>query len=174
MYIHTLVLPDSQLSSIAVERAFSSRGRLKEVDGRDWGNGYVFKPFKVVGTGREFEYSRRQVGQGEIASSNISSSWTPGGSETVIGGTMQGRKQFDGRGASRVCKRRMWRLALEVAVRVGVPVLVRYLTASKYLDLKNGDLLAERRRVKGDVREVLGGWVRNEGGDEFSLDGAEL
>ena len=39
----------------------------------------------------------------------------PNDSETLIGGTLQGRKQFSLPGASRVCKRRMWQFALSLA-----------------------------------------------------------
>jgi len=103
--------------------------------------------------------------------SNLASSWTKHGSETCIGGTLQGRKQFDVRGASRVCKRRKWKLALEVACVAGVPAVERLLREVKYGDVKGGELLEQRRSVKRDVREVLGGWVRNEGGEGFGIDG---
>lgn len=84
---------------------------------------------------------------------------------------MQGRKQFDVRGASRVCKRRMWKLALQVAVGVGVPPIESVLKGNRYEDVKWGKLFERRRKVKRDVRGVLGGWVRNEGGEAFAVEG---
>lgn len=184
MYIHSLILPHSQLSEVAVERAFSPTGRLADLigkegieeKGKEWGGGYSFRPFRVLGTGLEFEYSRRQpsISGEKIQPSNIASSWTKYGSETVIGGTLQGRKQFDIRGASRVCKRRMWRLALEVAIKSSVPLLESYLRKEMYSDIKHGSLLAGRRKLKNDVRGVMGGWVRNEGGEEFGIEGVEV
>ncbi|KAH6661974.1 adenosine deaminase/editase [Halenospora varia] len=173
VYIHTLVLPSSQLSPTAAERAFSPSGRLKGLVGNDkWEGGYSFKPFKLVGTTKEFAHSRRQ--KGDLIPSNISSAWTPRDTETIIGGTLQGRKQFDPRGASRVCKRRMWKLALEVAVLVGVPAVERVLRLQTYKEVKGCKMLAERKTVKGDVGGVLGGWVRNEGGEEFEVNGVEI
>jgi tRNA-specific adenosine deaminase 1 len=172
-YIHSLVLPYSQLSEVAVERAFSPSGRLKELNGRVWESGYKFKPFRVLSTTREFSYSRRPTDAKELVSSNISSSWTPYGAETIIGGTMQGRKQFDVRGASKVCKRRLWKLAAEIASRAESPELQVYLLGNTYLDLKDGDMLAQRRKVKEEARKMMGGWIRNEGGEEFAIDGVE-
>ncbi|CAG8962485.1 hypothetical protein HYFRA_00014220 [Hymenoscyphus fraxineus] len=156
MYLTSLILPSSQLSNIAVTRAFSPSGRLKPLQGKTWGGGYTFTPFRVLSTEREFEHSRRSGKGGEKVASNLASSWTRYGSETVIGGTLQGRKQGDVRGASRVCKRRMWRVALEVAVRAGVPLVEGVLRQRRYGDVKGGMLLEGRRRVKGDVRGVMG------------------
>lgn len=171
IYIHTLVLPSSQLSSTAVTRAFSPPGRLAPLLGKQWAGGYAFNPFRVLSTEREFPFSRRSAA--DVVPSSIASSWTPNGSETLIGGTLQGRKQFDVRGASRVCKRRMWKLALEVAVVACVPAVERCLRVEKYGDVKEPVLL-NRRTVKGDVRAVLGGWVRNGGGEEFGVEGVEV
>jgi len=78
------------------------------------------------------------------------------------------------RGASKVCKRRMWKLALEVAVAAGMPAVERCLRIEKYGDLKEARLLDGRNKVKGGVREVLGGWVRNEGGGVFGVEGVEI
>jgi tRNA-specific adenosine deaminase 1 len=174
IYLHSLVLPNSQLSLVAIARAFSLSGRLKELDGRCWGSGYAFKPFRILGAQQEFSYSRRQTGAKELVASNISSSWTPHNAETIIGGTMQGRKQFDIRGASRVSKRRMWKLAADIASKTEVLELQNYLDAVKYFDMKYGDLLSERRKVKEEVRNIMGGWIRNEGGEDFEINGVEL
>jgi tRNA-specific adenosine deaminase 1 len=177
IYIKTLVLPSSQLSITAVKRAFSSEGRMAPAFGKDkaWDGGYAFKPFRVLGTEKEFTYSRRQkLGEGEkIVPSNVSASWSPRFSETLIGGTLQGKKQFSLKGASRVCKRRSWKLALEIAKAVSVPAIERALSVGTYKEVKAGEMLAERRKIKEDVREVLGGWVRNEGGEEFYVEGVE-
>jgi tRNA-specific adenosine deaminase 1 len=173
MYIHSLVFPSSQLSSVAVERAFSPSGRLKELDVTSWSGGYSFHPFQILRTDHEFLYSRRQSGVKELVPSNISSLWTSCGAETIIGGTMQGRKQFDVRGASKVCKRRMWKLAKEVATQLKLQELTSDLEIATYLDLKSGDLLNQRRKVKKHVRNVMGGWIRNEGGEDFTVAGVE-
>ncbi|TVY25543.1 tRNA-specific adenosine deaminase [Lachnellula hyalina] len=172
IYIHTLVLPSSQLSTTAVTRAFSPSGRLEPLVGNQWEGGYSFKHFRILSTEKEFAFSRRSAK--DVVPSNIASSWMPNSTETLIGGTLQGRKQFDVRGASKVCKRRMWKLALEVAVVAGMPDVERCLRMKKYGDFKEAGLLDGRNQVKGDVRGVLGGWVRNEGGGVFGVEGVEI
>lgn len=86
---------------------------------------------------------------------------------------MQGRKQFSIKGASRVCKRRSWRLALDVARVLGEKRLEIALDVKSYGEVKGGELVGGRRSVKDSVREVLGGWVKNEGGEEFGVEGVD-
>jgi tRNA-specific adenosine deaminase 1 len=150
---------------------------MKELTGMDWENGYSFRPFEVRTTGREFSFSRRQtlIAGDKLVPSNISVSLTPHQFETLIGGVLQGRKQGDIKGASRVCKSRMWKLALEVSELVGASQVKRCLNLDKYVDVKRDRLLDERRRVKDNVRhEVLDGWVRNLGGEVFFLEDSEI
>ena len=148
---------------------------------RKWDGGYQFKELKIKTTSREFKYSRRQVlAVGEkLAPSNISASWIADGGtgtgklETLIGGVLQGRKQFDVRGASRVCKQQMWKLAIEVAGLAAVPAVGRCLQMTTYKEVKRTS--KERVRVKIDVRSTsLKGWIRNVGGEDFRVSGAEL
>ncbi|KAE9380065.1 hypothetical protein N431DRAFT_432377 [Stipitochalara longipes BDJ] len=118
-YLTSLVLPSSQYSERACTRAFSSSGRLAPLKGRRWDGGYHFQEFKILTTNKEFPHSRRQVlkaGEKLVPSNIASISGThPSNSETLIGGTLQGRKQFSLSGASQVCKRRMWQFALSLA-----------------------------------------------------------
>lgn len=108
----------------------------------------------------------------KAVSSNLSAVWTPGWQETVIGGVLQGRKQFDPRGASRICRWGMWQAAVRVAAGVGLVALCEGLGKSEYRAVKEGDALSARRRVKEDVkREGLRGWVENRGDDGFGLGG---
>ncbi|KAL1600784.1 hypothetical protein SLS60_007172 [Paraconiothyrium brasiliense] len=174
-YLQTLVLPASQHVPSACERAFSSSGRMAstaEKASACWDGGYMWRPFTVLSTSREFAWSRRMVPKEMKAmSSNLSAVWTPGWQETLIGGVLQGRKQFDPRGASRICRRGVWEVAMRVATVVGVPALVQMLGKQTYANVKEGEMLEARRRVKGDVkREGLNGWVENRGDDEFSLE----
>jgi len=148
---------------------------MAELEGREWDGGYRFRPFEVKTTGREFRHSRRQIGrEGEkIVPSNISAAWTKNSEETLIGGVLQGRKQFDVKGASRVCKRRMWRLVIEVAAIVGPVVVQRCLSGKTYGDVKGGAVLGVRRKAKEEVRKrALRGWVRN-GRENFEVAGVE-
>lgn len=175
-YLTSLVLPSSQHSSVACTRAFSSSGRLEPLKGKTWDGGYAFREFKVLTTEKEFAYSRRQESKAgeKLVPSNIASTSTPTFGDTLIGGTLQGRKQFSMKGASRVCKRRTWKLALEIAGVVGVPSIERDLRAQSYGEVKGSALLEGRRKVKNEVREeALTGWIRNEGGEEWDVEGVE-
>ncbi|KUJ23385.1 uncharacterized protein LY89DRAFT_728138 [Mollisia scopiformis] len=164
-YLQSLTLPESQYSEVACTRAFSSIGRLAPLHGKDWGDGYSFRPFKILTTSSEFGYSRRQaLGSREaLVPSNIASLWTPRTSETIIGGTQQGRKQFSIKGASQVSKRRMWVLAVAIAneLYLSSPAILSSLKVEKYIEVKNGELLKKRKEVKEDVRSTLKGWQRN-------------
>lgn len=110
-----------------------------------------------------------KVGE-KIIPSNISASWTANGlEEMLIGGVLQGRKQFDVRGASRMCKRRMWKLAMDTAMLVGIPAVQKVLSVRTYGDVKAGGLLQGRRKVKDDVRRLaLQGWAAN-GCEDFEI-----
>ncbi|KAI8936599.1 hypothetical protein NX059_007000 [Plenodomus lindquistii] len=174
-YIHSLILPQSQYVPSACERAFSRSGRLNglsqsSIEG--WKGGYRFAPFEVTSTAREFTWSRRMIKGGEKAMpSNLSAVWTPSWQETLIGGVLQGRKQSDPRGASRICRRKMWGIALQIGGTVGAKVVGEVLGKRKYGEVKGDEVLEGRRRVKYDVKTGgLKGWVSNTGDDEFSLD----
>lgn len=138
---------------------------LSDAVSSDWKGGYAWRPFAIKSTTREFRYSRRAIGSGQKAiPSNISAVWTPGFEESLIGGVLQGRKQFDPRGASAICRRKMWELAVRVAGVLGVVVLRGVLEAGTYDGVKEHGVFGERRRVKADVVAAgLQGWVRNTG-----------
>jgi len=172
-YIHSLILPVSQYSAVACDRAFSPTGRMRGVDDKKWHGGYRFRPFVVRTTGREFLFSRRSAMANEkLATSNLSVMWTPTLQETLIGGVLQGRKQFDPRGASQVCRRQMWRAVVDVIALCGLVGLEGVAARGSYSDLKNrSDLLKERRRVKSEATaQALSGWIRNCGDDGFQLE----
>lgn len=103
--------------------------------------------------------------------SNLSAVWTPSWQETLIGGALQGRKQFDPRGASAICRRSVWRAAAQIAGIIGIPSLIEGLNRESYREVKEGEMLSVRRAVKSEVkREALRGWVKNSGDDAFSLE----
>ncbi|KAK5009457.1 hypothetical protein LTR28_000970 [Elasticomyces elasticus] len=186
-YLSTLVLPESQYVQSACERAFGAQGRLApltdpEVSSRWTGTGYAFVPFTVLPTSREFRYSRRSTAAGEeLVPSNLSSLCTPWRQEMLINGVLQGRKQFDPKGASTVCRRSMWRLVAQVVVATAVATgsrrtepLDRILEKRTYRQVKDANDLEGRKRVKVAVQDVLGGWVRNDGDENWSRDGSNL
>lgn len=135
---------------------------------RKWEGGYRFHPFEIKTTEKEFRFSRR--GGGKLVPSNLAAAWTPYGEETLIGGVLQGRKQFDPRGASMLCRKSMWELAAEVAALVTVPAVSQALSLGSYELVKANGLLEERRNVKEEVEDAaLRGWVRNEGDEGWGL-----
>lgn len=187
MYLHSLILPETQYNEVGFTRCFKTRlSALRNQKDGTRESGYGFNEMGIKTTGREFLYSRRSPthhAKVEYVSSNISTSWIHGdgkaGGETLVNGALQGRKQFDVRGASRVCRRRSWKLGLEVlgamtAMNVRsqgfVERIKNCLVVDSYMDLKRNEMLGERRRVKEKVRECLGGWVRNEGDDGFGVE----
>jgi len=175
VYVDTLVLPRSQYSPTACERAFSAQGRMKALNGRQWSGGYSFNPLRVEVTDIEFEYSKVSVRErtGSTAANNLAAVWCHSGfEENIVGGVLQGKKAFDERGASRMSRRRMWSAAKDLASQVvdSHGEIGRLLEVSTYRDIKNGSRLAVRRQVKTDARELaLVGWVRNEGDADFTI-----
>jgi tRNA-specific adenosine deaminase 1 len=188
IYLTCLILPESQNLPSACSRAFSSSGRMAGVARGKWDGGYAFHEIEVKGTSFDFEYSRRQIlGEGEkLVSSNISASWINAidnehsvgkkeNIETLIGGILQGRKQGDIRGASRVCRKNMWKLAINIEALMDVPAAQSSLAVQRYGDVKESILLEERQRIKRTVREKsLMGWVSNNGDEEFDADDARM
>ena len=175
-YLHQLVLPQSQHISSALERCFSLKGRLAPLaqeiqSNQSWQSGYECRLFATIKTSRDFAFSRKtaQVA-GKAVGLNLASMWTPNRLEVLIGGTIQGYKQFAPRGASSICRANLWRSALNVATIVGSHVAEAALKQARYQDLKATALLLHRRKVKADVKKAaLRGWVDNIGDESFAL-----
>ena len=174
-YLHDLIVPQSQYVSSAFERAFSARGRMAPLayhsdPVNSWTAGYDFVPFRYETTGKQFEYAKNSNSADESAGSNLSVTWTPSKQETLIGGILQGHKQFAERGASDISRLRMWQRAAYVVEQEENRELVTVLQAESYGALKSSSVLSARSSVKHDVRSLaLMGWVRNEGNDKFKM-----
>lgn len=175
-YLKSFTLPKSQHSETGCQRAFSPEGRMSALKGKSWDGCYRYQSFEVKTTEKEFVYSRRHNPQPSevFKSSNVSASWIGDGQkgslETTINGTIQGRKQFDVRGASRVCKSSMLKLALEISALVAIPTIQRCLGSGTYGEMKRSQSLEGRQMVKREAWEKgLKGWIRNEGGEGFSI-----
>ena len=176
-YLGTVTLPESQHVTAACERAFSSQGRMKPAletgtAETGWEDGYRWSPFTILSTTREFTWSRRMVPpDAKSTSSNLSAVWTPRWQETLIGGALQGRKQFDPRGASAICRRNIWKIAVQIVTAAGFPALSEALKRGSYKEVKDGKMLETRRKVKSEIkRDALQGWVKNSGDDGFDLE----
>jgi tRNA-specific adenosine deaminase 1 len=167
-YLRTLVMPDSETVCDAVKRAFGSDGRMKAL--KDWEGlqaGYGFRPFEVRTTQHKFAYSAQGA---EAGGSNLSALYTPRRQEILVNGVLQGRKQYDPRGASSASRRGLWRLALEVAVMVGTPAIVKTLNQPTYAMVKE-----DANRAREEVKQMawdkaLMGWKRNERDDAWSVE----
>lgn len=151
-------------------------------------SGYAFREFRVETTKMEFAFSRRAIlppGSGsteptkKLIASNLATSWTlngPRDGEGLVGGVLQGRKQFDPRGASLVSRWKMWALARDICSVMeldGNSKIKRVLGSTDivYDGIKDGQSLLEgRRRVKEETKKVaLKGWVRNTGDGSFKI-----
>ncbi|KAK3336674.1 adenosine deaminase/editase [Cercophora scortea] len=186
-YLTSLILPEAQFSASACQRCFSADsevgGRMSPLAHRQseppetaWGGGYAFVPFTVRTTTEDFAYSKRAVAARSTltSASNLAVAWSGNGlEEGIIGGVLQGRKQFSEKGASCTSRRKMWGLGRDVAELLSVEdggVISRALAVGVYDDIKEVDLLEARRRVKEETRsEALKGWLRNTGDGSFSL-----
>lgn len=180
-YLHSIILPSSRYSRTGCSRAFSSEGRMKgvkQVQG-SWQGGYKFKEFQINTCDREFQWSKRSVEarvageRGKIAASAMAVAWTRHGlEETSLGGTIQGRKALDVKGASFTSRRKMWALSLHMAGVLGLGMVEaqKALASRMYVEVKEAGLLEARRRVKQDVKShALRGWAKNGGDEDFSL-----
>ncbi len=175
VYLKSLVLPESQYSETGCTRCFSAQGRMRDVAGMKWPGGYSFSPLNVHTTCVEFAFSRRSVARRTEKSigSNLAVAWSKHGlEESLVGGVLQGRKQFHLRGSSLVSRRMLWTLLLDVTEPGAVCTDIhKYLGAGTYGGVKDGDLLTSRRRVKADVKgRALQGWLSNDGDSAFGLD----
>jgi len=175
IYLETLILPESQYSAVACDRSFSAGGRMKGMIGKRWPGGYSFMPFKVESTAKEFRFSNREVAarSDRVAASNLAAAWSLQDlDEGLIGGALQGRKQFHPKGASLVSRRKMWENAREIAGLgdVETRAICDQLNVETYREIKDGRLLVARKKVKEAVyKEALKGWTRNTSDDSFSL-----
>jgi tRNA-specific adenosine deaminase 1 len=167
-YLRTLVLPEAETVSEAVKRAFGSEGRMKALKGWEGTrDGHKFRPFDVRTTGRKFAYSAQGA---EAGGSNLSALYTPRRQEILVNGVLQGRKQFDIRGASVTSRRGLWKLALEVAVMAGIPAVLGTLDKTTYMMAKECGNDARKVAKEMALEKALMGWKRNERDDDWKLD----
>ena len=167
-YLRTLVMPEAETVSEAVKRAFGREGRMKVLN--DWEGtkaGHQFRSFDVRTTGRQFAYSAQGA---EAGGSNLSALWTPKRQEILVNGVLQGRKQFDIRGASITSRRGLWNLALEFAVMAGVPAVLGNLDKATYGQAKESANLDRREAKDKALETALTGWKRNERDDDWGFE----
>lgn len=167
-YLRTLVMPKAETVSEAVKRAFGREGRMKALNGWEGTkSGHQFRPFDVRTTGRKFAYSAQGA---EAGGSNISALWTQRRQEILVNGVLQGRKQFDVRGASITSRRGLWKLALEIAVTAGIPAVISTLNKSTYMMSKEFGNSDRKEAKNAALEKALMGWKRNDRDDDWSLD----
>lgn len=172
-YLSSIILPASQHIPKATTRAFRPMGRLKPIKrDRTWPGGYRFCPFSIEMTTREFAYSRRSATKGQrLVPSNLSLVWSLAWQETLVGGAVQGIKAGNAKGASKISRREMWKVSERTVAASAHQFLAKaVLSGGTYGILKDCEMLGDRARVKDDLkREVLKGWTKNAGDDDFEL-----
>ena len=84
----------------------------------------------------------------------------------LVNGRLQGWKDGDIRGASKLSRKKMWETVAEMLSHVSFPLP----EVASYTDLKRSGVLEERRTVKADAtKAALNGWIPNIT-DDFSLE----
>lgn len=178
-YLDILVLPASQHSSTASDRALGITGRLSPLAGHSWPGGYVFHPLTVRTTTREFAFSRRAGGKRKAIGSDITTVSVPTASltQTLTRGRLRGRRAGDPLGGSIICRREVWKAVKEVLVLAhdkAIFDLDRQVQAlaggesENYRGLKLSELLQGRQKIKADLTGpsgVLKGWGPRREGD---------
>ena len=129
--------------------------------------GHQFRPFEVRTTGRKFAYSAQGA---EAGGSNLSALWTPKRQEILVNGVLQGRKQFDVRGASITSRRGLWKLALEVAVAAGMPAVLDTLNKTTYGQAKESANDSRKEAKDKALGMALAGWKQNERDDDWGFE----
>jgi tRNA-specific adenosine deaminase 1 len=134
-----------------------------------WPAGYSFKPFVVLTTKSKFTYSRESIQASWSTIPSLKSTiWTPHFQEVLIRGSLEGRAARDPKGASQICRRKLWTSADVLYKTLGLKDLIIESNCGSYKSLKNSKIYEARRHVKKDVIGSLVGWVSNES-DDFSL-----
>lgn len=187
-WLGTLTLPEGRVVDSAVERAFEPTGRIAPLANegvqQKWrALGYEYKPFQVLKTSKNFEYSKQQHtletdSEADVTAipvpSNLATLVTTHDREILVNGVLQGRRQDDPRGTSSFSRRSAWEAVTDLessitALGVGSGPGNRF--SGTYGEAKRLD---GRESVKGDVRDLaLEGWRRNEGDDEWTLRDAQ-
>lgn len=172
-FLASLILPEDQVVSSAVQRSFSASGRMAPLEEeryrKSWSRfGYRFQPFEIQTTTRTFDFCKPAKGCQSVPS-NLSVMHTPQRQEVLINGVLQGRKQTDSRGASCVSRRLMWESVNEIIRSARTPAAAEVLNVQNYAELQQHPLLEGRELVKRDVRSTgLQGWKQNVG-DDFTV-----
>ncbi|KAK6429841.1 hypothetical protein LTR95_014013 [Oleoguttula sp. CCFEE 5521] len=166
-YVESLVLPEKEIVREAVERCWGVEGRMNELRDMEERAGMKFTAFRVEATSRLFAYAAPDEG---AVGSNLSALWTPRKSEVLINGVLQGRKQFDPKGASCVSRREMWKLAREVAEASCVRETREALREATYAGVKRA-MRGERAKTKDEVKKTaLKGWRTNGRDEDWGLE----
>ena len=162
-YIDTLILPKSQYIREACERAFGLTGRMKPMVDSQSLSGFSFRPFTVQTTELNFYFSREQALERSesVRGSNVSATWAPFFEEALINGVLQGRKQKDPKGASRLSRRMMLHI-FHKSQRLALHPHAESPVSTSYSQAKNSPNSEARRLVKAKaIDTALQGWRKN-------------
>ena len=170
-FLKTLVVYANQYDETGYTRAFGKTGRLSAA----WSGGTRLFDVRSLPTSYPvFEYSKNTGSK----ASNISALWIqqPLGRgdilEVLLNGVKQGFKQFESRKGkeSAVCRKQMWMFGARLMSTIPGSSDGRPGAQSiSYAKAKGTVAQDERRKVKDNVTNVLGGWQPNIGDDNWHL-----
>ena len=170
-FLTSLVVYAHQYDETSYLRAFGQSGRLSAA----WSGGTrSFDLLRLPTSYPVFDYSKRTGAK----ASNISALWIrqPPGKrdilEVLLNGVKQGFKQFETRKGkeSAICRKQMWMLGACLLSKIsgsgdGRPNA----QSTSYAEAKGTVARGERRKVKDNVTNALGGWQANVGDDDWHL-----
>ena len=198
-FLKSMVLPEDKYDVEGFERAFGPGGRLCGIAGSVGRSAsLVVRYFDVEtlppdATRFAFEKVSSAGEDPSIKAGNVSALWIKGTygeessiSETLVNGVKQGSKQFSESDfkMSAVCRKRMWQQGCRLAALLlekqdvlaldgsYISTLEDTLNARTYRDVKEGVLDRDRRAAKALAMDVLGGWKRNVGDEDWGLQGS--
>lgn len=188
-FLQSLIVYSDQYSAAGYTRAFGTSGRLSPI-ARKYGGKARFFDIKVLPPSfKSFPFSKSCSSDNRFKTSNISAIYIQdpqatsitGCVEVLLNGVKQGFKQLEHRPLkqSKVCRRAMWRAGMEVLSqlcdkyetnRKDKDLYILYsetnLRSSCYLEAKGE---GERRMLKMEIIQALGGWIKNDREDNWGL-----
>lgn len=192
-FIKSIILPADKYEAQGFARAFDPVGRLRGA--KDASALLTARHFQIDALPQDaqvFTFSRISAAAENPSTKacNVSALWVAGlvgaaalVNETLVNGVKQGSKQFGESSfkASALCRERMWHRGRELANTLQqrqeelkldsttLSLLEETLLSRTYRVAKAGKIDNDRAAGKRHAIEILGGWQRNEGDDDWGL-----
>ena len=179
-FVSWFVVYEDRYIHAAHERSFGKKGRLQTMENEARRFNVCILPSSCP----RFEFEKEST---EIPSkaSNVSALWIRGSGhasddtiEVLLNGVKQGFKQFENREGkqSAICRKQMWSSGVRVAAllasthqRLSTGPGPGQEPVHSYRDAKGDVTRLAKRHLKARVAQILTGWARNTGDEEWSL-----